>query len=254
MNTPTIRYGSDIEWMPPQIETCTGTDGFLDTYEDVLMSIGSKESPTRVKGVGQYHNDTVFTEGATEIAHSTDDLLTKMHKLHTHLEAVTGMTLKGYDHIILPQFNERDFPFLSAQAMNMGCAPDTRYGEIRTVPQRVRKQILRESGLHLHFDLPQSKTQHFTTGYSPSGIPVLIDPTGFVSSAMRDFAEATKVYHTPELNGFMQWYRLPGTYRVKPYGVEYRSIGANIFNDTDRLAGLLSTVSLFVNDLWRVFE
>lgn len=254
MNKQTIRYGSDIEWMPVQIESSHFQDeAFLSRYEDVLMQLGTKDNPTKVKGLGQYHNDTVFVEGATPIARSTEQLLAQMYKLHTHLEAVAGMTLKGYDHIIMPDYDTRKFNYLFAESMHMGCAPDTCNGEIRVVPDRVRKQVLRECGLHLHFDLPPTITDQFSTVLTENGQRVMVDGSGMVASIINDWADASSIYHAAPKDGFQQWYRRPGTYRVKPYGVEYRSIGGAVFNDSDKLAGLLGTLKLFTQDVWRVF-
>jgi len=258
MRKQTIHYGADIEWMPPQLaeaHTYQHVDPhpFLAQYEGVLQRLGTKYSPT-VHKVGQFHNDTVFTEGAIPLARSTDDLLAKAVRLHTYLEAFTGMQLRGYDHIIMPEYDIKKLPYLHAEASHMGCAPDMYNGEVRTIPDEVRLQPFKESGFHIHFDLPPSVCAGFVHTAAPSGATVMVDTGPVARQVVADLADALTPYHCSAPDGFTQWYRRPGTYRIKPYGIEYRALGAGIWNDIDRLTGMLAIVDHFVKGVWRALS
>lgn len=126
--------------------------------------------------------------------------------------------------------------------IELGCSPDfeaTFEGpKERTVPGTVANQPLREAGFHIHLSLPT---------------PVLTDPLmmcGFVLQVQ----DAVDPWYTPAPlpNGGVQWYRKRALFRPKPYGIEFRSLGADFLASPHAeraLAGIIETQRAWWNAL-----
>ena len=108
-----FKMGTDIELAPPQLGVGVADTGFLSMYEDILCKLGSKYTPSTMKDGGVYHNDGVFVEFAPLTGRDHVELIANVHRMHTYLEALTGLTLTGFDYVTLPaDMSEIELPFL----------------------------------------------------------------------------------------------------------------------------------------------
>ena len=248
-----FKMGTDIELAPPQLGVGVADTGFLTMYEDILCKMGSKYTPHKMKGGGVYHNDGVFTEFAPNTGRDHVELLANVMRMHTFLEVLTGLTLTGFDYVTLPEMSELELPFLYEEAHTMGCAPDTKDGVVRVVPTEVKHRNVKEAGLHLHLDLPARVLATIEQGRGPKGEEVLIETSDYINGFAKGMAEALSEFHSSSHPVYELWYRQPGVYRIKPYGIEYRSIGAGVFSDQDRLATMMAMAEQYTKDYWRTY-
>ena len=187
--------------------------------------LGTKTQPTTDAGF-TYHPDSVGIEFATPPCRTASDLSDALHHAVGWLE-----DLLGYELAYMPGDMVHCSELFDAVAvldrqalatmMQFGCDPDFIGGAQRDVPAVIKRSDVRELGGHLHVD---------TTLEPASAADAL---------AHHLLAE----YHATAVRG--SWYRVPGLYRPKPYGLEYRSLGASwagqptlvqeIFERCDRL-------------------
>lgn len=246
-----VELGADIEWFPPQIATGEADAAFYKHYDRILASMGSKHRPHIAKGLGVYHNDCTSVEFATPVAQGYVDLIEKVHAMHTYLQAHLSLDLQGYDYVDFPRPNEAEAPYLFMEYTHLGCAKDMVDGEVRNLPLSVKTRSIKESGFHIHITLPESVQATFYTDRLPTGDDMLMEMDTYVKDFVKGLQEETAMFHTPDHPHHKLWYRAPGTYRIKPYGVEYRSIGAGIYQDLERTATWLSMVEEYTKDFWR---
>jgi len=127
--------------------------------------------------------------------------------------------------------------YMRSVGMSLGCSPDFQFGQERNVREHpwVARRPLRESGLHLHFDLR----------------PEYINNHDMLSKFVDELYERLAVFHTWEHPTEEPWYRRPKVYRPKPYGIEYRSLGSSIINDAGTYALCVSECFAALHDHWR---
>jgi hypothetical protein len=243
--------GSDIELGDAAWEH-GGIPPDLSVYEKALFGIGEKYNP-KVCEFGQYHGDNIFAEMAQPPAEDTGDFLAKYTALKTHLEMVMGMELRGYDYIDIPEgvLSRTSHPYLYDVSRTFGCSPDLQGGIERMVPRAIKRRPLREAGLHLHMQLPLGMMESVYEATDKYGNTLLMDRGTYIQGLVVEFAEATRHMHQWNHPSEMPWYRSPGCYRIKEYGIEYRSLGAGLLNNTDSLAHLVDTTFDFLADVWR---
>jgi hypothetical protein len=184
--------------------------------ELVYRNIGSKDQP--VNGFGyNMHMDGVFAEiapikpqgaGLVEVEQAINTL---SHRLEMHV-----VPRNFVDITTLINFNERLAPRLYKSATTMGCSPDFLRGKRRQVPQDVKDSPIREAGQHFHVNLPGK----------------YCDNVSWCGAFAYEYAQAVRIIHMALLTdvppGYRPWYRVPGIYRPKPYGIEYRAFPASI--------------------------
>lgn len=171
--------------------------------------LGTKREPLTIDGY-QYHPDSCGIEYATPPCDTADDFVDSIQYGKRQLESMLGYELDAMhnDRLDCRQLLDAiaviDRRVLRA-IVRIGCDPDYHYDspDPRNAPGRVKSSTVRELGGHLHID----------TAMPPD---------------LAAYTLATQVlpeFHTKDLSG--SWYRTPGTYRPKPYGLEYRSLGAS---------------------------
>jgi len=235
--------GSDVEYWKTD-----STD--LDTYELALSSIGTKSQPS-IGPYGPYHSDQVWAERATRPHASLSDLLEDLEWGKIHLETVMGMPLRGVDYIE-QHFSEETHPFLHQQSREFGCAPDLWMGRYRSVPPVIKARALREAGAHIHFSLPREYTDTlYDTRCPRTGEHVVMERGNAIKRVAQRIGDALAPFHVWEHPTERPWYRKPGVYRLKPYGIEYRSLGAGILSDADLLVSVYGTAFDILNDIWK---
>lgn len=236
-----IQFAADIEALDNRLDM-TDVDSLM-WWEGILLAAGSKEQPT-ITPHGQYHNDGWPLEWSFPTSSSPDEFLEKDMRMRTHIETHHGVQLAGRDWFEIPtqlvSQNVRLFTHLRGRANRLGCAPDYRDGRERRLvgPARVvRTRPLREAGLHFHMNL---RPEYCSVEDPAACLPVV-----------RDFTEAVAPWHKWDHPTERPWYRMPGAYRPKRYGVEYRALGSSVINDAGSYALLVRTVYEFMKDHWK---
>lgn len=237
--------GTDGELGPVNLMGLSASD--LVQYEHALCSLGTKRRPTVGSAYGEpvnFHPDGLYAEFAPRSPSSTvSDFLATITNSRQVLEAMMGMELRGYDYVDvsqIPDYSRETCPRLVRLANTFGCSPDAIGGKWRVVPPSVKRGTIKEAGCHLHLNLPERYCDQRSHRDQMEGRP----PTNLRIAAQiaEEFYEATAFAHVPNVRDVRQWYRVPRVYRPKPYGLEYRSIGASVYDDPDKLA-MLATIS-----------
>lgn len=249
-NRNVVLIGSDIELAPT--EWVSGIPPDLSVYERALRMIGEKHNPKTCE-YGQYHGDNLFAEMAQGPARDTSDFLTRYTNLKNYLEQVMGMPLRGYDYVEIPDglLTRTHHSYLYDVSRAFGCSPDLQGGIERIVPRAIKRRAIREAGLHIHMQLPLSVMGCVYESTDRYGNTLLMDRGTYIMGLVHEWAETVSHLHTWNHPTEMPWYRSPGCYRIKPYGIEYRSLGAGILNDADRFAHLIDLAFGFMEDVWR---
>lgn len=203
--------GTDIEALPkvmldPTVDAMTKAR----VLKDLHGNLGTKKDPTMLDDI-QLHPDSCGIEFTTPPVDNADQFVDAIkHSLDT---------VQGYIDTQLVFINRYDIkdilPALQAIApdvariiMERGCDPDWfvprpgAEGELRQVPWEAEPTTVMELGGHLHVDLPE---------HTPAHIAATV------------MAHVLQPYHDTRTDS---WYRKPAVYRPKPYGIEYRSLGA----------------------------
>jgi len=204
-------------------------------WQEILTAAGTKDRPTVVDDIGQYHNDGWVLEWAFKPATCPEEYIENELRVRQHIERTFGLTMMGVDWFERPlqmvEQHAHQFPWLNGRGNALGCAPDCingRYRKLTGKARIVRSRPLREAGLHMHLDLPP---EYCHPKDPEPALPMV-----------QAYADATSAFHTWDHPYDKPWYRMPGTYRPKNYGVEYRSLGASIINDMGKLK-LLADIS-----------
>lgn len=237
----------DVEFVPPAIFNSAEN---LHRYQQMMEIIGTKSHPHVDTSFGhQMHIDGISAEMAPiRPSLTADELIQSYRAAKAHYERLVGYELEGMDIIdldLLPGFGETSTPWLWASAMTFGCSPDYQDGMRREVPGGVKSSNIREAGIHIHMDLHPEFRDHRPPGMIEMGEG---EPTNArrVAQVAAEFAEAISFLYEPEADDL--WYRQPRVYRPTTYGIEYRSIGASICNDEDRLYTLFSIAQRYMRD------
>ena len=233
MNKTELQLGLDIEFMPRRLMESNDPIMWRD-YDQALRSLGTKQRPTSTSQ-GVYHNDACMVEIAPPAYTTARELFQATMALKERVETLLGMgMLAGYEYITLPTDMEQYAPYVFEESRVLGCAPDMSGGETRVLPEWVRQRSINEVGLHTHQDVhPEMRG---------------IDP--YIMYHVGRYQEVAASYHAPWNADERPWYRQPGTYRIKPYGVEYRSLGSSICNNPDNFRDFLGMTFTFMHDMY----
>jgi hypothetical protein len=200
--------GTDIELVPSSFVDPKAT--VIDRARDIMRVhevTGSKDSPVFLPNGASIHPDSAGVEFTTHPAPDADAFENEYQTSLMLAQDMLGMELVPIDTYDVSELTDAlaaVSPFghhVVRAIMEIGCDPDFIDGAIRHVPRAIKIAPVRELGGHLHIDTTQD--------------------AGVVANAL---AEALAPYHTGDESS---WYRRPGVYRPKPYGLEYRSLGAS---------------------------
>lgn len=193
------------------------TPGVTPTAKAALLvrlhrNLGTKKDPTILEPGIQIHPDSCGIEFTTPVCSSGPELADAVDHAVDLLSQYTETQYVFVDSFDVAELVEPLMamaPDVLQTIMARGCDPDwiiRTPGEPpveRGVPLNVLNSTYMELGGHMHVD---------------------VDP---------DYAEDVVCLISHELQRFharagdASWYRLPRVYRYKPYGIEYRSLGAS---------------------------
>lgn len=164
---------------------------------------GTKQRPVPVF-MGAVQEDNVLAEFNIDPAHSEDEFISSILTVRRQLEDM----LKPYQLVAVPSMEfPKDILKASKQAMTFGCSPDLNAytGEINRPPNP--KTTLRTAGGHVHI-----------------GHPLLIDDFELQVAYIKKLDEVLgdKASKYDKDTRRKELYGTRGSFRSKPYGVEYR--------------------------------
>ena len=220
----TITIGCDPEWFiinDRRAVAITATDAAVEGTKDDPIS-----SPEYGEGFA-YHRDNVMIEAAcppTSDAYQFQDYVNAMQGMCNRYLRSLNPGYSIYRHSAMQQFSDAELA--APEAREFGCEPDNdayEGGAQRIVPDGILGNY-RTAGGHIHIGT--------TSGFNcPSFIVALMCDLLIGPALARGFAAGLGVPN--EGQGFM-WYRKPGLYREKEYGIEYRT-PSNLWTFDDQM-------------------
>ncbi len=180
----------------------------------------------RIKMDGhEFYYDNVLAECAIKPGATKEEVLQNFEEcISIYLDLVRPCTLETRASYVFP-----DSELNTEAARKAGCAPDTcAYDmELKTPPvDAIENGNLRSSGGHIHV----GDELLISDGHEPWLCVYMWDLLLGVPSLYLDKDESSKVRRTI--------YGQPGRYRVKPYGIEYRTL-SSFWLRSPRLVGLI---------------
>lgn len=234
-----LLIGSDIELMPRSIQV--GQES-VDWWQKWLMQAsGLPPKGNRLDlGNGYWlHLDGLSVEYGFEPASDPYTFLDRIEEGRTKVAEVVGEDMIAVDwfNIATPR---AALPHL-ADFLEMGCSPDYQVNggdgqyEVRGIPEATRNENIRECGGHIHISLPNE----YIRDRSLSGVFV------------RHLDDMVYPMFNMNLGDYRSWYRQRCLFRPTPYGVEYRSLGAESLFTTEVTERYVHQVFEIVESIWR---
>jgi hypothetical protein len=227
--------GADIELYP---EFLLGMDVVgpreIKELKRIYGCIGTKDAPLVVPEGFNVHRDNVFIEFAGPVT-ETPEQFSDMLELGTSItSSLVGTKLVSGDIVdvgpLLSALQAYEPPLYEAM-LEFGCAPDMVMDnpwDTRDVLRSTKRAPYREMGGHLHLDLPDTYTDPVRMCQFVEDLDRALSLQGF-SEIIDNFED------------FTPHYRVPGIFRMKPYGVEYRSLGSRWIDTSDSRMRVAST-------------
>lgn len=225
----------DVEFLNPNIMVDPAE---TLAYQSNMRRLGTKNRPFECDISDHHmHIDGISAEMAPckPLSNPTAMMNCFLHAKEVY-ENYIRAPLVGADWVDLQDikgFGRIETPWLYKQTMEFGCSPDYLNGKKRNVPNMVRRRSLRELGLHIHFDLlpeyrDQREAHQIIRGDEPTNARIC-------AKVANEIHQATSYMFHSRHPSERLWYRRPALYRPTKYGIEYRTFGSEICNDTDRL-------------------
>lgn len=224
-----LKLGSDPELVPVSMAEGKFTPKEWSNYRKVLTTLGTKTRPLPLDDRCSIQRDSGAVELGMTPATTPEEFLDTLSHARGRAESWCGMPLVGVREVLLePYASEIEAAGMTRWFKEIGCSRDYTIFDIpddkpvlraRTVPSRVRSTFSQECGFHLHFDVPELIDRVGTDGEEQYSIQTIetIDHALYPiykRDCLRD--------RTPG------WYRVRKVMRLTPYGVEYRSLGADV--------------------------
>lgn len=218
--------GTDIELLPKQLLRANLDDmSKAMLLRDIHGAVGTKSEPTTLEPGFVCHPDSCGVEFTTPPASSTEEFCDAIQHGVSLVSRHFGMDfvfLNRYDVGPLIGALQAIAPDVAKTILARGCDPDWWVPEPGMPgvkrPRPPAGTTLMELGGHLHID-------------TPKGVPdeMIVTMLAFV----------LKDHHSEYTN---TWYRRPGLYRPKAYGIEYRSLGAEWASSRGKCASIFNTI------------
>lgn len=229
--------GSDIELMPAAVQTGQLDINWWREWINKSSTIPPKGERRELSGGYWMHRDGLSIEYGIPPSSCAAEFL---HHINTGRDTVQQEL--GEPLIAVDWFNVGVLVAdpLMEQHLEMGCSPDFQVvgsnGETvqRSIPTGVREEGSRECGGHIHISLPQEYLND----------PIL---KGVFIRHLDDM-----VYPMFNLNtgDYRSWYRHRRVFRSTPYGVEYRSLGAESLFDENITRNYIEAVFDITSAVW----
>jgi hypothetical protein len=206
------KVGSDIELFgsPATIPSVEWWSNWIGT----LGGIPDKGARLDLGNGYWTHRDGVSAEYGFEPTTSLDQFMTSIHDGKRLVEQVLEHELHPVLDFNVSAIIEEPW---AEQVLEMGCQPDFVATERlrmirRNVPPDVRRQAVRECGGHIHISLP----------------PPYVNNAELCCQFIRELDSVVYPLAATERSmGTGSWYRRRYIFRPTPYGVEYRTLGAD---------------------------
>lgn len=198
----------------------------IDTDEP-MVSIGliggTKDQPRPIGDGYALQEDNVAVEFNIPPAPTKEAFVNSINFVLDHLRKEVGAIGLKLDISPTMEFNEIDL--LHPQALHLGCDPDYNAWTLKANPRPIAPPTLRSSGGHLHigYENPNKK-----------------DSIAIVRAHDLFCGVASLTYDSDNLRRSI--YGKAGAHRIKPYGVEYRTL-SNKWISSDELMGFIYSQS-----------
>ena len=219
-----LSFGSDPEFMLVR-------DGRYFSAIEIIQ--GSIDNRINIKG-HQFYWDNVLAECAVRPAIGSQKFIESLKECFD----IFSKMVHPYKLKIQASQEYPDSELQSAEARIAGCKPDFCAYELKQVMPptiEIESQSLRTCGGHIH--LGSNKGALVSDGYEPIVIVYLLDLFVGIPSLFLDQDKTS--YNRRELYG------QAGRYRVKSYGLEYRSL-SNFWLTSPKLVKLIYNLCEFV--------
>lgn len=192
----------------------------VDTLGNLKSSIGriggSKTSPRYISVMESIQEDNVLAEFNTVPAKTADQLSQSISNCLEQIERITGLRTKISSSEIFPE-NELSSP----QAWEFGCDPD--FDGYHSVPSKLPKRTrLRTGGGHIHISFEnfnESEFDHFRFARCMDEIVA----RELIIRGIENDIRRRKLYGRP------------GSFRPKPWGIEYRTLSNQWIKDEETI-------------------
>jgi hypothetical protein len=182
---------------------------------------GTKLHPRDIGNGSAVQEDNVAIEFNTKPAASKEDFIRSLQAPLTYLKTYAKDALNGMELAIVPSALFPPEELLNPKAMVFGCEPDYNAWTRQVNPRPVAPkglERLRTCGGHLHVSWDEPDTE---------------DAVQLVR-AMDLFIGAPSIFHDKDQQR-RKLYGCAGAFRVKPYGVEYRTLSNWWIADTAKM-------------------
>ena len=183
---------------------------------------GGKNSPITIGPGYVAHPDNVMAEFALQSPVNVADFAKSVQRGREMLDAHLGTATVSFEgsHKFTKEWLKA-----AALAGEVGCEPD--YDSAGNMYQYRPKDLglYRYAGFHLHFDVSNHMPQDYATRIVDCTIGIASIANGWDMQGNR-----------------RNFYGTPGRHRPKPYGIEYRTLSAEMMNHLDGLQELLPAV------------
>jgi len=172
---------------------------------------GTKDEPMPVKD-GAVQVDGFALEFNTDPVDNADDFVTKINSVMGQMHDMVAP--KGYEFAIIPsaRFNGNHFNAQPDEARELGCTPDYSAYTMAENPKPDNKTTMRTASGHVHIG--------FTEGADPNDEQHMIRCATLVKQLDAFLGLPSLLFDKDTKRRKM--YGAAGSFRPKPYGVEYR--------------------------------
>jgi hypothetical protein len=199
---------------------------------------GTKEVPHPVKD-GAVQIDGFALEFNTDPASTEDEFVGNVTSVMDQLRKMVEP--KGYEFAIVPsaRFNGNHFNAQSDEAKELGCTPDYNAYTMQENPKPDNKTTMRTASGHIHIG--------FTEGADPNSEEHMIRCSTLVKQLDVYLGLTSLFFDHDKMRRKM--YGQAGSFRPKPYGVEYRVLSNAWLLSEERMRFVHSQAVRAVNDL-----
>lgn len=201
---------------------------------------GTKDKPHKVaksKYGLKIQEDGVTLEFNINPVTSVSHFSTAIRSARTELANLVSKTTPNLSMVYAPYVRFRDEDLQSEQANTLGCDPDMRAwdrGSVRKPPSIKELGNYRFAGGHIH------------VGYDVENCPV---PAWAIVQFMEVMGYLHEIRQGYDAQGERRkFYGQPGLFRIKPYGLEYRTPSNFWLHDPNHITSCLTAASLVINN------
>lgn len=196
--TPTreiIQYGFDVEFFCSRVNLPCFPNVVTENWE-IFQDYAASE----VKTTTEYYTPMYFACAAESVKRSIIELPYNI----------------SFADVV--NFDPKAWAEIPPKMRRLGCGPDKNLYDLETEKKRYASQSMRTAGGHIHI----GTNPHLDKGHVAAKRD--IDVEAMVRNLDATLALSAVIYNRRKQEERRRIYGMPGTYREKPYGLEYRTL------------------------------